>query len=323
MRYLYAAVIFVLVLVILYLALLYAVYRAAFGTRGRKNPDPMHLPKGDQYDPYADRMKQLVKTALAVPFEPATIRSSDGTLLFGRYYAGKPGAPCALLFHGYRSNAVRDFAGGMQLLRREGYHVILPDERAIGRSGGTTITFGIRERLDVKAWTEYAIRRLGDDVQVMLYGISLGGATVLMALSEDLPANVKGVVADCPYSVPKDIILKVAKDRKYPLKIVWLLIRQASRLFGHFNIEACNARDAAARSQLPILLVHGTGDRFVPAHCSREIFEACGGDGNGRVQLELFPDAAHGISFLQDEERYTHVLGLFEKKVMSGWPERM
>ncbi len=318
MHCLQAAIILVLILTALYLLLLYAVYRAAFGTRGRKNPDPMHLPKGEQYDPYAERMRQLVKTALAVPYEEVFIRSEDGTKLFGRYYAGKPGAPCALLFHGYRSAAVRDFAGGMQLLRREGYHIILPDERAIGKSGGNTITFGIRERLDVKAWTEFARCRLGDDVRVMLYGISLGGATVLMALSEDLPENVKGVVADCPYSVPKDIILKVAKDRNYPIKPVWFLIRQASRLFGHFNIEACNARDSAARSKLPILLVHGTGDRFVPADCSREIYEACGGDGNGRVQLELFPGAAHGISFLQDEERYTHVLGQFEKKVMYG-----
>ncbi len=308
----------VLLAAALYFLILYGVYRAAFGTKGKKNPDPMNLPKGSQYDGYADRMKSLVRTALEIPYEEVRIKSFDGLTLFGRYYEGKPGASCALLFHGYRSAGVRDFAGGLQILKNEGYHVILPDERAIGKSGGTTISFGINERQDVKAWAEYANRRFEDGTPLMLYGISLGGATVLMALSEELPVNVKGVAADCPYAVPRDIILKVAQDRHYPLKAVWFLVKHASRVFGHFDIEACNARDAAAGSDLPILLIHGTGDRFVPADCSREIYAACGGDGNGRVQLELFPGAAHGISFLQDEDRYKQVITEFLRKV-TGW----
>ena len=98
-----------------------------------------------------------------------------------------------------------------QFLQNEGYNVLLAEQRAHFRSGGHTITYGIRERRDVLSWVTYANSRFGTDRPIYLFGISMGAATVVMAADLDLPDNVRLICADCPYSSPKDIICHVAK----------------------------------------------------------------------------------------------------------------
>ena len=134
----------------------------------------------------------------------------------------------------------------------------------------------------------------------------MGAATVLMACSLELPANVRGILADCPYSAPSAIIRKVCKDIGYPADIVYPFVWLGAILFGHFRLDACNAKDAVQHANIPILLIHGEDDRFVPCDMSVEIAQHC-----PNAQLFTFPNAGHGLSYLMDQKRYEQICSQF------------
>ena len=87
----------------------------------------------------------------------------------------------------------------------------------------------------------------------------------------------------------------------------------AAILFGHFRLGKLTAADGAAASKVPILLIHGEQDRFVPEFMSRRIAEA----NPEMVTRVTFPGAGHGISYLADEERYKKITGDFLKKIFA------
>ncbi len=289
----------VCLLLILCLLILYGVWLAAFSTKKHKEKKPFDLPAADQYRPFDDAMIRLITDALAVPFEEVHTESFDGLDLYGRLYPGKPGNVVQIQMHGWKSNGVRDFAGGSAIARSAGQTVLLPDERGINKSGGGFLTYGILERKDILSWISYINKRFNNP-PIILSGLSMGAASVIMALDQQLPPNVIGVIADSAYSSPREIISHVAAERGLPAGISWKMARASARLFGHFNIEETDAVRAIAGSSLPVLLIHGDDDHFVPVQMSRKIYEArpCG------TRLEIFHGAPHGISYLLGRERY-------------------
>lgn len=293
---------------------LFAIYRMAFYSRARGRVENMYdIPASPQYQPQRERMRRLIDDFAAIPFESVEITSRDGLPLRARYYHTADHAPLDILVHGYRGSAIRDFCGGAQIGRSFGHNLLLVDQRAHGASGGTTITFGVRERFDVLDWIAYALKRFGPDVSIGLYGVSMGAATVLMAAGLDLPENVRGVVADCPYSAPEAIIRKVAgEDMHLPASLAMPLVRLSARLIGRFSLREASAVEAVKRAKVPILIIHGEDDRFVSCGMSREIRAA----NPDCVQLETFPHAGHGLSYIVDTERYTRAVIGFEKKIL-------
>jgi fermentation-respiration switch protein FrsA (DUF1100 family) len=181
------------------------------------------------------------------------------------------------------------------------------DQRAHGKSDGKTISFGILERQDVLSWANYAVERFGEDVKILLYGVSMGGATVLMASDLELPETVCGIIADCPYSSPQDIITKVAGELGLPRKPAAALCSIGAWLYGRFRIGDGSALDSVRHTKLPILLLHGEEDQLVPCRMSREIYDACGAD----KELQTFPGASHGMCYLEDPQRYEAIVGAF------------
>ena len=173
-------------------------YHKAFYSPETRKEDIYVLPRGEQYEKERQRMLSLIREMDGIPYEPVYVTAYDGVRLFARYYHVRDGAPLQIQFHGYRGSAMRDFCGGNKLARESGQNTLVVDQRAHGRSGGTTITFGIRERLDCRSWAEYARQRFGPDTPVFLSGVSMGAATVLMASELELPGNVAGIIADCP-----------------------------------------------------------------------------------------------------------------------------
>lgn len=292
-----------LIIGILILAVLggaYYAYRVAFYASGKRSDDPYDIPAGEQYEPYEPLMRSLIGELDALEYERVYTTSHDGLKLAARYYHVQDGAPVKLEFHGYRSPAVRDFCGGNEIGRDAGWNILLVDQRAHGKSEGNTITFGIRERYDCLTWIDYVIRRFGPDTEMLLSGVSMGAATVLMATELPLPENVKGVVADCPFSSPVEIIKKVCGDMKLPPDLMYPFLWLGALIFGHFRLDEASAVEAVKKSRVPVLIVHGEDDRFVPCEMSREIYEACA----SKKRLLTVPDAAHGLSYLVDMERY-------------------
>ena len=307
---------FFLILLCLLLAVIfgggYYAYRVAFWSPKASREDlPVH--KGKQYEPHLEVIARLLQTIIDRPCEFVSVTSHDGLTLSGRYYHVADGAPLDIAFHGYRSAGLTDFCGGAEISRELGHNLLLVDQRAHGKSQGRTITFGIKERYDVVSWVDYALERFGPDTRIMLYGISMGASTVLMASELPLPENVKGIVADCPYSSPTRIIAAVGRKMRIPTGIAAVFSWAGAKVYGGFDLRESGPVRAVKQAKVPILLIHGESDGFVPCDMSAEIQRS-----NPRMVYRCtFPGADHGISFLVDPDRYRKIVREFCDRVLT------
>ena len=280
----------------------YYAYRIAF-----YNPpsDPEKAPNmdGSVYEPYREEITRLYRQIRDRECEPVTIFSDDGLKLYGRYYHIRDGAPLDLGFHGYLSRSFTDFAGGSELSFEMGHNLLLVDQRAHGRSEGRTISFGIRERWDVLSWVDYSRERFGEDIPIFLYGVSMGAATVLMASGLELPENVKAIVADCPYTRPIDIILHVGKSNPLPQCLIRPFVILGAKIYGGFDLLETDAVTSVKNAKIPILIIHGESDHFVPPAMSEL--------SHPKLERITFPGADHALSFLSDTPRYRQIIRNF------------
>lgn len=293
-----------LILLILLFILLstFICYRNVFSVPKQTQEDAFRLPNNDQYNRFKAESIAMIQHALSIsPYEDVWIRSYDGLKLHAKYYERFKDAPLQIMFHGYRSGAERDFCGGLPFALENGYNVLLIDQRAHGKSEGKCLSFGVNERFDCKSWIQYAVDRFGSDIKIVLYGMSMGSATVLMASSLSLPENVRGIIADCGFTSPADIIKKVMKGRGYPIWPVYPMVRLSGKLFGGFDIESASATQAMPLCTIPVFLIHGEDDRFVPCEMSRINYELCA---SKNKKLLTVPNAGHGISYMEDKELY-------------------
>ena len=298
--------ILIIFLILLSIVLLIAgyTYRTAFYAPKSKRSsidDPL---EGPQYEVFQEHISRISHIMEEMPCEPVTITSFDRNKLYGRYYHVNDGAPLEILFHGYRSCAFRDCSGGHALSRKMGFNALVVDQRAHGKSDGTTICFGIKERKDCLCWIRYANNRFGTDTPIILSGLSMGAATVLMASALELPDNVACIIADSPYSAPSAIIEKVCADLHYPVALCRPFIHLGAWFFGGFRLNSCTAKESVRKSTVPILLIHGEDDRLVPCSMSFEIAAAS----PSPVIVHTFPHAGHGLSYMVDPLRYERIV---------------
>lgn len=305
----------VLLPLFLLLILIFALFLCYYFTFFRSNlrcAGDRDVPKGKQYAPFREKMLGNIDRLLDTPCQPVTIKSHDGLSLYGRYYHHADSAPVVIMFHGYRSSAIRDGSGGFWGFRDMGYNILLVDQRAHGNSQGHTITFGIKERLDCGSWVAYAAQRFGADVPIILVGVSMGAATVLMASELPLAGNVRGIIADCGYSSVKGILTEVMNQLRLPGKLGYPFLRLGAKVFGRFDPEEASPREALKHSRYPILLIHGEDDRFVPCTMSHENHEAC----SAVKDILTVPKAGHGMSFYADTRAYEAAVSKFIQRCM-------
>ncbi len=284
-------------------------YRIAFyaAPRKPKNDDTIEIPVGEIYETYRESMEKWARETRSMPHESFTITSFDGLTLAGRFYEYAPGAPIELMIHGYRGSSERDLPGGVQRGFKLGHSVFLIDQRCSGESQGRTITFGIREHLDCLRWVDFLVEHFGSDVRIILTGISMGAATVLMAAGKPLPKNVIGVLADCGYSSPKEIIQTVIAQMGLPVGLSYPFVKLGAKLYGGFDLESYSPLEAVKKATVPIIFFHGESDDFVPCDMSRAMYEAC----PSTKKLITVPDAGHGLSFPVAPQLYMDSLRSF------------
>lgn len=311
-----SAVVFLLCICLL--GVMYACFKTAFGVPKKLPKYCEDLPNNDLYKPYFDKIKQLTDYTASLSLEDVTITSYDGLKLHGRVYCTDPSAPWLIFFHGYRSNPDRDYGGGIKIGQEIGYNILLVDQRAHAKSEGTFLTFGIKERLDCHSWINYIVSRFGEDVRIVLYGISMGATTVLLA-SDGAPKNVVGIIADCGYDSPRGIILKTMKDNKFPLS-AYFILRLSAKLFGGFDINDGSVAQAMNSCEIPVLFIHGESDDVVPCEMGRENFGYCK---SVKKRLLTVPEAGHGISYLVDTKLYAQTVKnfLFSTQKITSVPD--
>lgn len=289
-----------LILVILILGATYCFYWVTFYNPESRHAQAVPLSGGD----HRMQEEKLNRDMEIMPCETVWIRSRDGLRLCGHYYHVSDSPVLHIQFHGYRGSGIRDFSAGNHVARSLGYNTLVVDQRAHGHSQGRTMTFGIRERWDCVCWAEYAADRFGPNARIILSGVSMGAATVLMASSLSLPDNVVGIIGDCPYTSPMEIICKVCRDIHIPWILAVPLGTLSAMIWGGFWLPGSGAVGAVAETSIPVLLIHGKEDKYVPPEMSRRIQSNCA----SRCYLELFPGAAHAGSCLTDTTRYQRIM---------------
>ena len=180
--------------------------------------------------------------------------------------------------------------------------------RASGESDGRVITFGIRESEDCLLWVNFVKERFPDS-KIILTGISMGAATVMTALTKPLPNEVVCVLADCGYTTPKDIISKVLRDIHLPVWLFYPAIKLGAKLFGRFDLEETSALEGVKNTKIPVILMHGDDDAFVPCEMSEELYAVCTAPNKRLVKIE---GAGHGLAFPKAKEEYINALREFE-----------
>ena len=240
--------------------------------------------------------------------EEVYIRSFDGLRLYARIVENPNPTGTVIFFHGFRSCTDFDFSVVFEDYYKRGYNLICVTQRAHGKSEGKFISMGIYERYDCKSWAEYAAKRFGKDSPIILEGLSMGASTVLMASDLPMPENVKGIIADCGYTTPDDIFLHVGRDiyglPPFPFMTTF---RRYFRHFIHANTTDASSIESLKRTKLPVLLIHGKADDFVPYSMSEENDAACA----SRHAFVFVDGAGHGQSYLFDREKCDKALEEF------------
>lgn len=271
----------------------------------------VEYPRGGVYSRCWEQLVELAEQLEGEAYEPARILARDGVALHARHYVFHEGAPTHILVHGYRGS-YQDMCGCFKIAKELGHNVLLVSQRAHGESGGRVISFGVREQLDCVDWARF-IAEKAPDAPIALWGVSMGAATVLMASAAELPSQVAGIIADCPYTSAAAIIRDVCRrNLKLSPALAMPLVRLSAWLYGGFRLSDGDALAAVARARVPILFIHGGVDALVPCAMSRELAAACA----SRATLVTVPAADHGIAYMTDPAAYTCAVRVFLKAAL-------
>ena len=295
-------------LLLVFIVALLLLYRNVFYSPLKGQINDFDLQNSKNFQGYEDELKQLIIELMARPYEDIYVQSFDKLKLHARLFENKNSNKVAILCHGYRGTAYRDFCGGAKEAIELGYNVILIDERAHGTSQGHSITVGVREVKDLLAWVNYARERFGKNIDLVLIGISMGGATVLMA-ADKVGENVK-IIADCPYSSPKIMLKETIKAIHLPVFIFYPLVNLTSILFAHTNLSKISAYDSIKVTNNKVLIIHGNKDSVVNYKISQTLYQTY----PDKIRYELFDGADHGVSYLVDTNRYRQIIIDFLEK---------
>ncbi len=216
----------------------------------------------------------------------------------------------AIVVHGYTSKAehmtryVRNFY-------EKGFHVLAPDLRGHGESEGNYIGMGWDDRKDMLLWID-KILEIDPDAEIVLFGVSMGGATVMMTSGEEaLPENVKVIVEDCGYSSVSDVFVYQLDDLfGLPEFPVIPAANTLTNIRAGYDLYEASAVDQVAKSETPILFIHGDADTFVPYEMVNEVYGAA----NVEKQKLIIPEAGHGDAEKVDPVTYWNTVWGFVGK---------
>ena len=300
-------ILIVSIILVIVILLSFICYIKAFYSPYKNQNDDCILFDLPAFKPIEKGLIANIKKVQKIPYEEVRIKSYDGLELHANYYHTSDNAILDICFHGYRGTPIRDFSGGVKSYLNMGHNVLLVHQRAHCKSKGHTITFGIKESKDCLEWIKYAIKRFGKNQKIVLCGISMGASTILLASENKMPKNVRGLIADSPFSSPKAIIKKVCEDDMHiPFVMGYPFVWLGAMLFGHFNINKGDVKKALSHNKRRILLIHGEADTFVPCKMSQDI-----ADNDKNIDIVTFPNADHGLSFVVDQKRYEKIVNKF------------
>lgn len=251
-----------------------------------------------------DKWLEDVKT------EETTIESEDGLKLWGKmYFQEEQTDKWVIIAHGYTSSH-EDIQPIALNFYNQGYNVLTPDMRAHGNSEGKYIGMGWLDRKDILKWIDYVLS-IDADSQIVLYGESMGGATVMMTSGEELPSNVKAIVEDCGYTSVKEMFEAQLYERfnlpSFPIINVANIVTE---IRAGYDFEEASALEQVKKSKTPMLFTHGGNDTYVLTEMIYRLYDAA----TCEKDMLVIEGAGHGSAPDVDPETYYEKVFTFLSK---------
>lgn len=232
-------------------------------------------------------------------FEELEIQSDDGLTLHAQLLRAHYDTDKVLIaIHGYHSYNLKEYAYYLKFYHDLGFHILLPDNRAHGKSEGKYVGFGWLDRLDCIKWIYKMKDYFDKDLQIVLHGISMGSATVLMASGEELPNDVKCIISDCGFTSVYDELKHEARNHQIVSNIILPTATLLSKKRVGYSFKEASTIDQVKKSRTPTLFIHGDQDNFVPTYMAYDLYNACSAD----KDLLIIEGAKHAESYLVNQE---------------------
>lgn len=230
--------------------------------------------------------------------KPMIISSEDSLRLRGQYLDHENSHRWVILVHGYKSSNENMMSYGSEYYDN-GYNVVLPDNRAHGKSDGTYIGMGWLDKDDIACWVNWVIEK-DPQAQIILHGVSMGGATVMMASGDRLP-QVVGYIEDCGYTSVWDIFASELDKRfSLPTFPVLDISNFIAKIKAGYDFKEASSVDQIQKANQPMLFIHGAKDDFVPLEMVYEVYDAY----PTTKELYIVDEAGHAQSKDYDVKAY-------------------
>lgn len=229
------------------------------------------------------------------PFETIEMTSYDDLTLRGYLLKAEQATnKLVIMAHGYLGHGKQMGLYGQHYYETLGYHFFTPDLRGHGASEGDYIGFGWHDRFDMLDWIDLLIDEMGEEVEIVLHGLSMGAATMLMTSGEDLPENVKAIVADSAYTSVHDMF-KYQMTRMFHIPSFPVLNTTSlvTKMRAGYSLKEASSLKQVTKAEVPILYIHGETDTFVPRELAMKLYEST----KSEAELLTVPDAGHGEAF--------------------------
>ncbi|HII4441476.1 alpha/beta hydrolase [Clostridium perfringens] len=250
--------------------------------------------------------------------EDITLKSFDGLNLTSTLIMNEnPTKKFIVLVHGVSICYVGSLKY-FDIFYKNGFNVLIVNQRRHGKSEGKYSTYGFYEKYDVNMWIEYLKSRFGNDIILGLHGESMGAGTVM----ETIPINnsIKFVIEDCGYSNFHELI-GFQITHAYKNKLVRKILRP-SLIFANFfmktkakfSMKKIVPIDIVSSTSLPMMFIHGKEDYFVPWYMSVDLYKA---KTKGYKELYLVEGAKHAEALEVNKILYEKKIMTFIEKALS------
>ena len=295
--YLLAAIIILGVIALFFIVtflITLVIFKKAFGRAKELPPNSVEI-----YKDYFTEMQKAVDWFEGLNPEKVSITSFDGLKLHADLLIKPNARATVILMHGYHGRAKYDFSLVLPFFYEKGFNILLPDQRAHGKSEGKYLTFGTFESVDCLYWAKYIASRF-NGLPIDLHGVSMGGSTVMMtARFDDLPSEVKCITSDCGFTSPDAIISNVRKIMHLPFFPFQHYVRFLAKHVAKFDLCEVDTTKILCNNKLPLFLLHGEKDTFVPTEMSLLNNEISASENK---RLLIIKDATHAMSYVLEPQ---------------------
>ena len=253
---------------------------------------------------HINKIKENLTELNKVGYEEVSISSFDNLKLVGYLFKQKTKSKgTIILVHGCHSHSLREWALFGNYYYKEGYNVLIIDQRAHNKSEGEYITFGVYEHKDLLQWIDYISENIGSKEKIYLHGISLGAAVVMMCADKVDSTKVKGIIADSGYingreAFVKSIVGSMGNKKKIDATLKY--VNKFSLKNYGFGIDEINPLECVKNTDIPMLFIIGSADTF-GTHDTDTLYRQCSAQ---YKDIFIVNGATHGECFYRGEEEY-------------------